>query len=256
MPPSRHWASAPYARDRDQAAVADQFTSNTPVKTTLMRRYEVLYLDHDNAPASHSAIAPASELFESAFSAFARGTLIQTDQGPCAIEDLQPGMRIDTEEFGPLPMLWRGMMNIIPNTPTDHPERAQLTRVMAGTFGMSRPTSDLVLGPAARMPRRGNAEGLVPVSRFADGDSVIQTSPPSPVQVFHLCLPLQATIRANGLPIATYHPRPGMTEIMGPQMQRLFLSLFPHLDTMSDFGPALLHDAERQKAGILEQVAI
>ncbi|MDX1780257.1 MAG: Hint domain-containing protein [Thalassovita sp.] len=204
-----------------------------------MRRYEMLYLDHDHVPAARAAIAPATALFESAFSAFARGTLIKTVQGSCAIEDLQPGTLVETEEFGPQPMVWRGMMNIIPNAVPEHAEQAQLTRVMAGTFGMGRPATDLVLGPAARMPRRDGVGDLTPVSRFADGDSVFQTSPPSPVQVFHLCLPIQATIYANDLPLVSYHPQPELSETLGPQMMRLFLSLFPHIETLLDFGPAL-----------------
>ncbi|WP_373050736.1 Hint domain-containing protein [Thalassovita aquimarina] len=250
LPPSRYRASTPYSQDRDQAVI-----SADPVKTALMRRYEVQYLDQDGSVAARSAIAPATAPFEAAFSAFARGTLIQTADGPCAIEDIVPGMRIETKEYGPLPMLWRGMMNIIPNTPTDRPEQAQLTRIMAGTFGLGRPGSDLVLGPAARMPRRGHIEGFVPIRHFADGDSVVQTSPPSPVQVFHLCLPQQATIRANGLPIASYHPRFGLGETMGPQMLKLFLSLFPHVEALNEFGSALHRDASRQ-VNLLEDVAI
>ena len=114
MSPSRYRAPSPYSADRAQAPAP-----SGPVKTTLMRRYEMLYLDHDHVPAARAPIAPATALFESAFSAFARGTLIKTAQGTCAIEDLQPGTLIETEEFGPQPMVWRGMMNIIPNAVVD-----------------------------------------------------------------------------------------------------------------------------------------
>ncbi|QIZ81526.1 Hint domain-containing protein [Thalassovita gelatinovora] len=225
-------------------------------KTTLMRRYEMLYLDPGNVPARYTAIAPATPMFEAAFSAFARGTLIKTTNGPCAVEDLEPGMMIETLDFGPQPLLWRGMMNIIPNAPAERPEQAQLTRVMADTFGMGRPASDLVLGAAAQMLRRGATDRLTPVSKFCDGDSVFQTTPPSPVQVFHICLPVQAMISANDLYLASFHPRSGLGEILGPQMLRLFLSLFPHVSNLLDFGPALFPERAAERVGLMDSCAV
>ncbi len=65
----------------------------------------------------------------------------------------------------------------------------------------------------------------------------------------------EETIRANGLPIASYHPRAAMSDPMGPQMQRLFLSLFPHVEALNEFGSALHRDASRQ-VNVLEDVAI
>ncbi|WP_323780275.1 Hint domain-containing protein [Thalassovita sp.] len=225
-------------------------------KTTLMRRYEILYLDTGNSPARYSAIAPATPMFESAFSAFARGTLIKTTGGPCAVEDLEPGMMIETRDFGPQPMLWRGMMNIIPNAPAERPEQAQLTRVMADTFGMGRPASDLMLGAAAQMLRGAGADRLTPVSHFTDGDNVFQTTPPSPVQVFHICLPVQAMICANDLYLASYHPQPGLGEVLGPQMLRLFLSLFPHVSNLLDFGPGLYPERPAAQVGLMDRYAV
>lgn len=207
-----------------------------------MRRYDVLYLDSDDCLGARQLIAPATPRFENGFSAFARGTLIRTVNGPCAIEDLEPGTDILTEEFGALPLRWRGSMTLIPNAPEIDPETQRLTRVLADTYGVGRPSADLMLGAAARLPRRGQrgVPQLIEAADLADGEMIFRTTPPSPVQIYHLCLPMQATINANGIGVASFHPGIDLAERMGPNMLKLFLSLFPHARSLSDFGAAIV----------------
>ena len=49
-----------------------------------MRKYEVASLARDGTVRYSEHITPASIAFESAFAAFARGTLIATTDGPCS----------------------------------------------------------------------------------------------------------------------------------------------------------------------------
>ncbi|CUH82936.1 hypothetical protein TM5383_00118 [Thalassovita mediterranea] len=206
----------------------------------LMRRYECL-----TARSTNPLIAPALPLLEAAFSAFARGTVFKTSNGPCPVEDLMPGMMLDTVDHGLQPLVWRGMMNIVPNTPTDHPESQQLTRVMQGSFGFARPESDLMLGPAAEIVRPAspdNTPNLSPAADLVDDHSVFRTSPPSSVQVFHLMLPRQCGLIANGVQLASYHPPLERVRLLGPNMKQLFMSFFPHIKRPEDFGPALRNE--------------
>ncbi len=242
VPPSRIPATPLSKRDLPRPAASNDMPRR---RLPLMRRYDVHFLNDNNQAETRQHTAPASRLFEKAFSAFARGTLIQTTNGPMAIEDIWPGDKIVTQEFGPLSALWIGSMSIIPDAPVDRPENAQMTRVMADTFGMGRPMSDLLVGPGARLLHRPTAlrelpgGGLVysPARDFADGDSVIQITPQRPVKVFHICLARHATIQAAGLDAESYHPGKDVAKTTGPNMLQLFLSLFPHVEQIEDFGP-------------------
>ncbi len=243
VPPSRIPATPLSTRDTPRAIA--QSNAMPRRRLPLMRRYDVSFLTDQGQMETNQHTAPATPLFESAFSAIARGTLIQTATGPMAIEDIWPGDKIETKEFGPLPALWIGSMNIVPDAPVNRPESAQMTRVMADTFGMGRPMSDLLAGPGARFLHRPAAlrelpgGGLVfsPASDFADGDSVIQITPQRPVQVFHICLARHATIQAAGMDAESYHPGKNVAAATGPNMLQLFLSLFPHVECIEDFGP-------------------
>lgn len=206
-----------------------------PVPT---RRYDIAYLSEDNSPEYRQIIAPSLRSFEAAFSACGRGLLISTTDGPCAVEDLEPGMMIETLEYGALPVLWIGSMQVIPNLPTDRPELAGLVRIMADRFGIGRPTVDMILGPGARLLRgEGKSAAYVPAYDMVDGDGVFQLTPPAPTRVYHICLPRHATILAGGLHVESYHPGRYKAEMLGPELLRVFLSLFPHIRSMSEFGP-------------------
>ncbi|HAC48419.1 MAG TPA: hypothetical protein DCE85_03930, partial [Sulfitobacter sp.] len=101
-----------------------------------MRSYEVAALRADGSLYIGQDTAPAAPLFESAFAAFARGTLIQTVQGDIAIEDLQPGDMINTSSGEPARLIWIGSSSFIP---ADSGRRLSLIRIMPDSFGEGRP---------------------------------------------------------------------------------------------------------------------
>lgn len=214
-------------------------------KMPLMRKYEVLSLDDEGLIRSSFHMAPANQMFEGAFSAFARGTALDTPQGPRAIEDLCPGDLVETAEAGPQPVQWVGSMQLVPNAPVCDPALGRLTRIMAGSFGVHRPLTDVVAGPGARILQRpahlrdlaSTGPVFTPIRNVVDGMSVFDVTPPAPVTIYHLCLPRHATIKAAGLEFESYHPGMGIERLMGQNMLTLFLSLFPHIDEPSDFGP-------------------
>jgi hypothetical protein len=223
--------------------------ATAPQKMPVMRRYEVSSLGANGDVETSRHVAPATPQFEAAFSAFARGTLMATTQGLCAIEDLLPGMEIETAEFGPRPVMWIGSMTILPDAPVETPDQTRMTRIMADTFGMGRPMADVMAGPAARLLHRpaalrelngtGARSGQVftPAADFEDGMSTIRITPPRPVTVYHLCLDRHASIKVSGIDMESFHPGLGLEQRMGPNMLSLFLSLFPHIRSLDDFGP-------------------
>ncbi|WP_113911909.1 Hint domain-containing protein [Roseovarius dicentrarchi] len=196
-----------------------------------------LFQRNDGSIEEARHILPAMPVFTAAFSAFARGTLIATTRGPVAVEDLQPGIKVLTNERGPSPLLWIGSMSLRPAPTPGGP--ARLTRIMTGALGMGRPMVDLMTGPGARIAQRGTARPdhvLRPVHDLIDGNSVIAITPPGTVDLYHIALHRHATITAAGLTVETYHPGPGFEAGLNHQQLAQFLALFPHIRRPADFG--------------------
>ncbi|MDE4133968.1 Hint domain-containing protein [Phaeobacter sp. QD34_3] len=217
-----------------------------------LRRFEVSALLTNGTVAQTRHIAPALPLFENAFCAFTRGSLVQTEHGPVAIEDLWPGDRIVTQDGGCQPLVWKGSTSLVPARADSKGQRHPLTSFMADSFGMQKPMSCVVAGPAARLlctpphMRNGTEEQklLTPVQAFQDGMNIFETSPPTVVEMYHLCLPRHAVIQVGGLEFETYHPGPDALKMVSYAIKTLFLNLFSHADSVSDFGPLAFKRAE------------
>jgi hypothetical protein len=218
---------------------------------TATQACEIAYLRSDGSTREARHSVPAIPVFEAAFSAFARGTLIATTRGPVAIEDLTPGMKVLTNERGPSSILWIGSMSLRqPEFGASDTARKvpRLTRILTGALGMGRPMADLMTGPGARIVHRnlmqsGNAHSdlvLRPVRDMIDGTQVIELSPPGAVRLYHLVLRRHATITAAGLAVETYHPGPGFQDHLTFRQLELFMELFPHVERPADFG-SLVH---------------
>jgi hypothetical protein len=236
---------------------------NTPApqtaEPTATRSYEIAALREDGSLYIGQDKAPALPLFESAFSAFARGTLILTVDGEVAVEDLQPGDMIATSTGEAAPLVWIGSSNFVP---ADAGRRMPLIRIMPDSFGQSRPSSFLTVGPAARVlhtPHHLRAENdgtqmLTPVREFVDGVNVIEVVPPTPVRLFHLCLTRHAAIQAGGIEMETFHPGANATHTVSHSMRDRFLGMFPQIGHVSDFGP-LAHPRAPQSEAEAAEIA-
>lgn len=239
--------SLPAARfNTDRTLISERAVAPQPVKKTLaMRKYQIASLRPDGDVKYSDQIGPAMPIFEAAFSAFTHGTLISTDTGQVPVEDLVPGMKVMTANRGARRLLWVGSMVLVPKTNEISPSDCRLTRITADSFGMSRPQSDMMVGPGARLVQHnaqleqttGQSRLLAPASHLVDGVNVIDIKPPQPVTVYHLCLQQHAIISAGGLEMETYHPGPRFEADMGQNMLSLFLSFFRHIKAPADFGP-------------------
>ncbi|MGB3244148.1 MAG: Hint domain-containing protein [Sulfitobacter sp.] len=213
-----------------------------PVAHARTRNLEIAALRSDGSLYVGQDKAPALPLFESAFAAFARGTLIQTVEGEVPVEDLQPGDMINTSSGEPAELIWIGSSNFVP---ADAGRRMPLIRIMPDSFGQSRPSSFLTVGPAARVLHtphhlRGDADHarmLTPVREFLDGVNVIEVVPPTPVRLFHLCLTRHAAIMAGGIEMETFHPGVNATRDLTHSLRNRFLGMFPQISHFTDFGP-------------------
>ena len=212
---------------------------------SMMRKFEVMSFGRDGDVRQASHIVPAHPLFEDAASAFVRGTILQTDSGPMAVEDLLPGDRVIDIEGHAARVLWIGATMIVPNASGQRDEMRHTWRITADKFGIGRPMPDLVLGQGARLlvdrpmirAQAGAAGAMVGVADLADEMGLIRLTPPSPVRTYHVMLERHCAIRAAGLEVESYHPGDHATETVGRNLLSLFLSIFPHVETPEDFGP-------------------
>jgi len=213
---------------------------------TPMRRFEALALMPNGDLTEVINRGPSHPAFEGAFAALARGTILATEQGPVAIEDLVPGVKVETRDAGYQPLMWIGTTTIAPNLPLAHIP-ARLFRIPVDSFGPSRPMPDLMLAPHARLLHRspkmrelfGYDSAVTPVTAFEDGYSVIRVAPASPVAVYHLAFRDHHVLRANGLEIESFHPGQELVRQLSGESLRLFMSFFPHIASLSEFGPLI-----------------
>lgn len=204
------------------------------------RRYEINWLDGAGFEQNKPCVAPALPVFENAFSAFAQGALILTDQGYVAVEDLQCGMTMSTVDGGAQVLTWIGAMTMYPHNFELGVPTPKLFRVTEGGFGHDVGMPDLMMGPGARvLPgvlATNSSSPLLPVSHLADGSSVIGINPVSPIRVFHLGLERHSLLRANGVLAESYHPGSSPHMEMPAEVYSHFMGLFPHLESVDGFG--------------------
>lgn len=228
---------------RTRYAPRSQFSSSmTHTDQPALRTFEVASLRADGSRSIATFKAPALPLFESAFSAFARGVVLSSPNGGIAIEDLQPGDYLNTTTGDPAQVVWIGSSNFVPS---DAGRRIPLIRIMADSFGQNRPASFVTVGPGARLLQtpphlRGETGGaplLTRASEFVDNVNVIEVVPPTPVRLFHICLSRHAAVDVGGIEAETFHPGMAATRQITHAQRDLFLSMFPHIAHVTDFGP-------------------
>lgn len=215
------------------------------VQKPQLRRYDVMSLLPNGNISETRHTAPVLPLFENAFTAFCRGSLVETEHGPIAVEDLLPGDPILTQEGDAQPLLWKGRTTILPSRPNARGHKQRLISFMPDSLGLSKPAGCVVAGPSARLLRtparlrndESTAGLLTPVGEFLDGMNIVETAPPTPVEMFHLCLPQHSVIRVGGLEFETYHPGPDALSLVNHAIRALYFNLFAHIESLADFGP-------------------
>jgi hypothetical protein len=190
---------------------------------------------------------------------FTPGTMLRTETGPVAIEDLGPGERLLTRDSGPQPVLWTGHRRMSGARLFAMPDQRPI-RLRRGALGLDRPEEDLILSPEHRVLVKGHAaralwgepEVLV---RAADlvGDRLIAVDHSlRETWYIHLMLERHEVIWANGLEVETFHPGfMGLETLTGGQRDLLF-DLRPELAHNPDlYGPPARRMVNRAEAAIL-----
>ena len=137
---------------------------------------------------------------------FASGTLIDTPDGPCAVEALTAGALVVTREGVAVPVLWAGGRNISQGELALRPSAVPV-RVAAGVLGNA---GDLMLSQqhAVLMCSAGQGEVLVQIGHLAAAGhpGVRLARGVRRVSYHHLLMPQHSVLNAMGAPVESLYP--------------------------------------------------
>ncbi len=172
---------------------------------------------------------------------FARGTLIETPDGPRKVEDLRAGDQVITLDKGARPIVWIGHSTV--------PARGALrpVRICAGALGKNAPSTDLIVSPRHRVIIKGwRAEVLFGQEEvLATAEGLINDSTIRPeygietVEYHHILFNTHEIIISNGTPSESFNPSSIALDNVEADVREEIYTLFPELrESPKAFGKA------------------
>lgn len=177
---------------------------------------------------------------------FVAGTLIDTEVGPVAVEDLAPGMMVLTRDAGPQPLRWVGRRELGAAALEAAPHLRPI-RIGAGALGDSVPSQDLLVSPQHRVlvsseiAQRmfGTREVLVPAKQLLELDGIAQDLQAASVAYYHFLFDSHQVVTANGAATKSLFTGPEALRAVGSQARAELFEIFPDLaDESAEAVPA------------------
>ena len=131
---------------------------------------------------------------------YVRGTLIATDTGEVAVEDLAAGSRVLTADGGVRPVRWIGRRSYGGRFLRSNP-KVQPIRFRAGSLAAGLPRRDLLVSPEHAMFLDGM---LIPARHLVNGTTIVAGLGLDRVDYFHIELDSHDVILAEGAPSETF----------------------------------------------------
>jgi hypothetical protein len=167
---------------------------------------------------------------------YASGTVIATQNGACAIEDLSQGDIVMTADNGPKPILWIGSQHLGPRQ-LENDSKIRPIRICAGALGQNIPATDLVVSPQHRMLVRSKI-----ARKMFDADEVLVAAKQllmlagvdiahdiDEVTYFHFMFDQHEVIYANGAASESLYPGPEALKSVSAEACIEILTLFPEI---------------------------
>lgn len=174
---------------------------------------------------------------------FGRGTLILTDCGDVAVEDLREGDLVMTRDHGAQPIRWIGShcMGAVILYAQPH---LRPIRISADALGQNAPAQDLIVSPQHRVLVRskiaqrmfGATEILVAAKHLLELDGVNIADDLAEVEYYHMLFDQHEVITSNGAKTESLYTGPEAIKSIGAQALREVYTLFPELRDR-DYGP-------------------
>ncbi len=176
------------------------------------------------------------ELVSFFFPCFARGTLIETDRGAVAIEELTEGDLVMTRDNGLQPIRWIGNRALSAEVLFAN-DKLRPIRIRAGALGRGLPTSDLLVSPQHRVLVRshiaqkmfGAPEVLVAAKQLCQIDGIDIAYDMASVEYFHMLFDRHEVVISNGAETESLFTGPEALKAVGPAAAEEIFAIFPEL---------------------------
>ena len=167
---------------------------------------------------------------------FLRGTMIETPQGPVAIEDLRVGAEVLTRDHGPQVLRWIGSVRLHPGLLAAVPQLRPI-RIAAGALGKGVPSADLTVSPQHRVLVRsaiaqrmfGAPEVLVAAKQLVLLPGIDIAPDAGEVEYFHMLFDRHEIVISNGAETESLHTGPEALKSVGAAAAAEIFALFPEL---------------------------
>lgn len=167
---------------------------------------------------------------------FVRGTMIETIDGPVAIEDIRPGTLVRTMDSGFRPVKWIGSAVVGGN---DKPIPANLRpiRIRAGALGANMPETDLLVSPQHRILVRSRiaqrmfstTEVLLAAKQLLQVEGIDIDTKAERIEYFHMMFDQHEIVFSNGAPTESLYLGAEALKGLGAAAVDEILQILPHL---------------------------
>ena len=187
----------------------------------------------------------------------ARGTLIDTAEGPKRVETLRIGDLVTTRDDGEQPIRWIGSRKVSAPEIAADPDLRPI-RIRAGALGNHLPWRDLLLSPQHRVLLSdwraqiffGEDEVLAPARSLVNDSTILRDVAADGVEYFHVLFDRHQIMLTEGAPTESFHPGAWAMSALDSAARIELLTLFPELET-DDYGPLARPTLKMREACIL-----
>lgn len=167
---------------------------------------------------------------------FADGTLIETDRGAVAIENLSAGDLVLTLDNGLQPIRWIGSSKMSAQVLEEAP-RLRPIRIGAGALGENKPETDLLVSPQHRVLVRstiaqrmfGAPEVLVAAKQLCQVEGIDIAEDVVEVTYLHMLFDRHEVVFSNGAETESLYTGAEALKCVGPAAAEEIFTIFPEL---------------------------
>ncbi len=193
---------------------------------------------------------------------FTPGTMLDTADGPIAVEQLVAGDKVQTKDNGAQEVLWVGQRHVSGARLYAMPDLRPI-RIRDGALGEDRPTGDLLVSPDHRMLVKGPAalalwgerEVLVAARDLINDTRILRDLSVKSVTDIHLMLEGHNILFANGMETESFHPAAAELASIGEDQREKLFDIMPDLRLdVASYGPMSRRVLSRAEAALIARV--